>query len=369
MPEHRNAPEPNEMENTDMIKIDSVPTRRLASGAVMPAIGVGTFGSDRYGAGEVAAAASGAIRAGYRLIDCASVYGNEAEVGTVLREAIAGGVPRDELFVMSKVWNDAHEPSAAIASVRRSLRDLGLDALDAVFVHWPFPNHHAPLADTADRDPDARPYIHEEYMALWHALEGLVDEGVVKHLGTSNVTIPKLTAILADARIAPALSEMELHPCFQQPELFQFCLDHGIQPVGYSPLGSPSRPERDRVVSDVSDMEHPVVVSIARAHRVHPALICLKWAVQRGQVPIPFSVKESQFVANLRAVMEDPLTPAELEELRSAEQNNRLIKGQVFLWPGADNWHELWDVDGTIPSWDGYAADRAAGRAAAEVTA
>ena len=89
-----------------MIKIDSVPTRRLESGAVMPAIGMGTFGSDRYGAGEVAAAVSGAIRAGYRLIDCASVYGNEAEVGAVLQEAIDGGVPRDELFVMSKVWNE-----------------------------------------------------------------------------------------------------------------------------------------------------------------------------------------------------------------------------------------------------------------------
>jgi diketogulonate reductase-like aldo/keto reductase len=116
-------------------------------------------------------------------------------------------------------------------------------------------------------------------------------------------------------------------------------------------------------------MQHPVVVSIARSHGVHPALICLKWAVQRGQIPIPFSVKESQFVANLRAVMEYPLTPAELEELRSAEQNNRLIKGQVFLWPGADSWLDLWDVDGTIPSWDGYAADRAAGRVAADMTA
>ena len=113
-----------------MTTIDSVPTRRLASGAVMPAIGVGTFGSDHYQAGEVAAAVGSAIRAGYRLIDCASVYGNEVEVGAVLQEAIAGGVPRDELFVMSKVWNDAHEPDAAIASVRRSLRDLRLDVLD-----------------------------------------------------------------------------------------------------------------------------------------------------------------------------------------------------------------------------------------------
>ena len=331
-----------------MTTIDSVPTRRLASGATMPAIGVGTFGSDHYRADEVAAAVAGAIRAGYRLIDCAAVYGNEAQVGAVLEDAITGGVPRDELFVMSKVWNDAHEPAAAVASVRRSRRDLRLDVLDAVFVHWPFPNHHAPFADAADRDAHARPYLHEEYMALWHALEELVDEGVVRHLGTSNVTIPQLTAILADARIPPALNEMELHPCFQQPELFRFCLDHGIQPVGYSPLGSPSRPERDRGVADVSDMEHPVVVSIATAHGVHPALVCLKWAVQRGQVPIPFSVKESQYTANLRAVVEDPLTPAELEELRSAERNNRLIKGQVFLWQGAKDWHDLWDEDGTI---------------------
>lgn len=351
--------EPNETENTDMIKIDSVPTRRLASGASIPAIGMGTFGSDRYGADDVAAAVGGAIRAGYRLIDCASVYGNEAQVGAVLQEEIARGVPREELFVMSKVWNDAHEPAAAIASVRRSLRDLRLDTLDAVFVHWPFPNHHAPFADAADRDQHARPYLHEEFMALWHALESLVDEGVVRHLGTSNVTIPKLTAIISDARIRPALNEMELHPCFQQPELFRFCLDHGIQPVGYSPLGSPSRPDRDRIDSDVSDMDHPVVASIARAHGVHPALVCLKWAVQRGQIPIPFSVKESQFVANLQAVIEDPLTPAELEELRSAERNNRLIKGQVFLWPGAGSWLELWDVDGTIPGWHGYAADGA----------
>lgn len=352
-----------------MTNTDSVPTRRLASGAEMPAIGVGTFGSDHYRAEDVAAAVGGAIRAGYRLIDCASVYGNEAEVGAVLEAAIDEGVPRDDLFVMSKVWNDAHEPDAAVASVRQSLRDLRLDVLDAVFVHWPFPNHHAPFADASDRDADARPYLHEEYMALWRALERLVDEGVVRHLGTSNVTIPKLTAILADARIRPALNEMELHPCFQQPELFRFCLDHGIQPVGYSPLGSPSRPDRDRIASDVSDLEHPVVVSIARAHGVHPALVCLKWAVQRGQVPIPFSVKEPQFVANLRAVTEDPLTPVELEALRSAERNNRLIKGQVFLWPGADSWLDLWDVDGTIPGWDGYAADRAAGRTAAGVTA
>ncbi len=165
----------------------------------------------------------------------------------------------------------------------------------------------------------------------------------------AGTTIPELELLRRDARIAPQLNEMELHPCFQQPELFRYCLDHGIQPVGYSPLGSPSRPERDRTPEDVVDTEHPVVRAVAEAHGVHPALVCLKWAVARGQVPIPFSVKPAQFTANLRAVAEDPLTPAEMEAMRSVERNSRLIKGQVLLWPGASSWLDLWDVDGTIP--------------------
>ncbi|WP_407659741.1 aldo/keto reductase [Kineococcus indalonis] len=319
----------------------------------MPGIGVGTFGSDRYGPREVGRAVAGALAAGYRLVDCAPVHGNEAEVGRALAAATAGGLQREQLFVMSKVWNGAHEPEAAVASVRTSLRDLRLEHLDAVFVHWPFPNHHPPGAGTDDRDPAARPYEHDAHLRLWRALEDLVDQGLVRHLGTSNTTVPKLELLLRDARIAPQLNEMELHPCFQQPELFRYCLEHGIQPVGYSPLGSPSRPERDRTPGDVVDTEDPVVRAIAEAHGVHPALVCLKWAVARGQVPIPFSVKPDQFTANLRAVSEDPLTPAEVEALRFADRGERLIKGQVFLWPGASSWQDLWDVDGTIPGRDG----------------
>ncbi|TXK20004.1 aldo/keto reductase [Homoserinibacter sp. GY 40078] len=320
----------------------------------MPVIGTGTFGSDRYGPAEVSRAVAAAIDRGYRLIDCASVYGNEPEIGEVLSEAIAGGVPRGELFVMSKVWNDAHSPEAAIESVRASLRDLRLDYLDAVFIHWPFPNHHAPFASTEDRDPHARPYAHAAFMAVWRALESLVDEGVVRHLGTSNMTIPKLRLVLRDARIAPSLNEMELHPTFQQPELFRFCLDHDIQPVGYSPLGSPSRPARDRTEADISDIDDPVIRSIAEARGVHPVSVCLQWAISRGQIPIPFAVKPDQIRSNLDAATAPPLTPEEIEALRGVDRNNRLIKGQVFLWPGAGSYLDLWDVDGTIPGWQGY---------------
>ena len=336
-----------------------LPTRTLDSGASIPIIGFGTFGSDRYQADDVGNAVAGALRAGYRLIDCASVYGNEPQVGQALTEAMNSGLDRSDLFVQSKVWNDAHSPELATASVLQSLSDLGVEYLDAVYIHWPFANHHPPAADSDARDIHARPYDHEQYMATWSALESLVDRGLIRHLGTSNVTIAKLELILRDARVKPSLNQMELHPCFQQPELFQYCIDHGIQPIGYSPLGSPSRPERDRTELDHIDMEHPVVRAIAEDRGIHPAAVCLRWAVARGQIPIPFSVKDAQFRANLDAVLGDPLSAEEIEALRSVERNSRLIKGQVFLWSGAGSWMELWDVDGTIPGWNGY-GDKAA---------
>jgi diketogulonate reductase-like aldo/keto reductase len=328
----------------------------------MPAIGMGTFGSDAYGPDQVAAAVADGLRLGYRLIDCAAVYGNEAQVGEVLGDALRSGLPREELFVVSKVWNDSHSPVDVARSVRRSLADLQLDHLDAYLVHWPFPNSHSRGADPTERDPQARPYVHEAYMATWHAMETLVDEGLVRRLGTSNVTIPKLRQILADARIRPALNEMELHPTFQQGELFQFCVDHGIQPLGFSPLGSPSRPLRDRTEDDLVDGEMPAVRQIAEARGVHPAVVCLKWAVARGQVPIPFSVKRPQYLASLQAVTTDPLTPAEVEALRGVERNNRLIKGQVFLWPGSASWEDLWDVDGRVTTGVDFAPRTATAR-------
>ena len=185
-------------------------------------------------------------------------------------------------------------------------------------------------------------------MATWRAMESLVDQGLVKHIGTSNVTIPKLSMILRDARIKPAINEMELHPCFQQGELYQYCVDNGIQPVGFCPIGSPTRPDRDMTPDDLADIQQPIVVRIAQAHGVHPAVICIKWAVQRGQVPIPFSIHHNEYVSNLRCATEDPLTIQEIEDLKSVERYCRLIKGQVFLWPGARSWHDLWDEDGTI---------------------
>ena len=206
----------------DSVLPTPVPQRTLYSGAIMPAIGLGTFGSDHVSAAEIAEVVKGAAAVGYRHFDCASVYGNEAEIGASFEEILRGGIKREDLWITSKLWNDKHGEDDVIASCRQSLSDLRLDYLDLYLVHWPFPNFHPPGCDVTSRSPDAKPYIHENYMKTWRKMEELVDMGLVRHIGTSNMTIPKLKLVLRDARIKPAVNEMELHPHFQQPELFKF---------------------------------------------------------------------------------------------------------------------------------------------------
>ena len=323
----------------------AIPQRRLATGASMPAIGLGTFGSDHVSPGEIAAAVEGAAAAGYRHFDCASVYGNEAAIGASF-EQVLRGVRREDLWITSKLWNDKHGKDQVVASCRQSLTDLRLKYLDLYLVHWPFPNFHPPGCDVTSRSGDAQPYIHENFMKTWRKMEELVDMGLVRHIGTSNMTVPKLKLLLRDARIKPAVNEMELHPHFQQPELFQFVLDNGIQPVGYCPVGSPGRPERDRTPTDTAPTEDPVILRIAARHRIHPAAVCIKWAIQRGQTPIPFSTHH--YRENIEGVVLEPLTDEEMGEIAAIDRNCRLIKGQVFLWKDGQSWEDLWDMNGEI---------------------
>jgi diketogulonate reductase-like aldo/keto reductase len=314
----------------------------------IPVVGMGTFGSDHVTHEQVAEAVLGAAEVGYRHFDCAEVYGNEDFVGRSLEQIVKSGVPREELWINSKVWNNHHQPAEVIAACERSLENLRLDYLDLYFVHWPFPNFHPPGCTVDSRSQNARPYIHADFMRVWEAMEQLLSRGLVRNIGTSNMTIPKLDLLLADASVKPAANELELHPHFQQQELFDYVVKNGMLPIGYCPLGSPGRPERDRTPEDTVDIEDPVVVSIAQAHGLHPASICIKWAVQRGQAPIPMSTNPRNYTANLRAAVEDPLSDEEMTALSKIDKNCRLVKGQVFLWQGAKGWEDLWDLDGTI---------------------
>jgi alcohol dehydrogenase (NADP+) len=333
---------------TDAVDPAVVPSFTLSTGAKIPAVGLGTFGSDHVDAEQIADAVRTAASLGYRHFDCAAVYANEPEVGRALQDVMAAGIPREELWITSKLWNDKHAEEDVVPACERSLNDLRLDYLDLYLVHWPFPNFHPPHCDVTSRSPDAKPYIHENFMKTWRQMERLVEMGLVKHIGTSNMTIPKLELVLRDAVVKPACNEMELHPHFQQPELFEFVRGNGIVPIGYSPLGSPNRPERDRTPTDTVDIEDPVVCRIAEAHGNHPAVVCLKWGVQHGQVVIPMSTKRRNILSNLKCVTEDLLTDAEMAELDKIDKNCRLIKGHVFLWKDNQTWEDLWDLNGEI---------------------
>ena len=332
----------------DAIDPALVPQRRLYTGAMMPGIGLGTFGSDSVPHQAVAGAVKDAAAIGYRHFDCASVYGNEAFIGRSFRELMDSGLNRPEFWVTSKLWNDKHGDNDVIPSCEKSLADLQLEYLDMYLVHWPFPNHHPPGCDVSSRSGHAQPYIHENYMRTWRKMEELVDRGLVRHIGTSNMTIPKLRLLLRDARIKPAVNELEMHPHFQQTEFFHFLLGHDIQPVAFSPIGSPGRPDRDRTPEDTAPTEDPVIVAIARKHGVHPAVVCIQWAVQRGQTPIPFSANRKNILANLHGAVSGPLTPEEMTAIGKLDRNCRLIKGQVFLWRENQTWEDLWDRNGEI---------------------
>ena len=329
------------MSELQVINQKYIPRVKLSNGESIPTMGLGTFGSDKYGADIVSEAVYGAIKEGYRFIDCAAVYQNEDKIGGVLKKIFAEtDIKREDLFIVSKVWNDMHR--RVKEACLKSLKDLGLSKLDLYFVHWPFPNYHAPGCDGDSRNPDSKPFSVEEFMDTWRQMEELVDEGYVRYIGMSNMTVKKLEAVYGLCRIKPSFLEMECHPAFQQPELFEYAKSLDIVPVGFCPIGSPSRPERDRTSDDIAATEMDAIKDIAKAHNVHPALICLKWAVQRGVIPIPFSVKEPQYHSNLECITTDPLTEEEMESIKKADKDCRLIKGQVFLWQGATDWRELW---------------------------
>lgn len=174
---------------------------------------------------------------------------------------------REELHITSKVWNDMHGKGDVLLSLAKALKDLKLDYVDTYFLHWPFPNYHAPGCDGDARNPDSRSFSVEEFMATWRQLERIQRMGLARNIGMSNMTVAKLKAVLLLCEIKPVLIEMEL---------FDYCVGQGIQPIGFCPIGSPTRPERDQTAEDVADIQVPEVVEIAKAHNVHPAVICLK---------------------------------------------------------------------------------------------
>jgi diketogulonate reductase-like aldo/keto reductase len=256
------------------------------SGAI-PALGFGTSLSDR---GETRNAVRAAIEVGFRHLDAAERYRNEAEVGAALKELFAAGtVRRDELFVTTKLWNNNHRPERVKPAQQASLDRLGLEAVDLYLVHTPFA--FRPGDDQDPRDPHGA-VVYDDGVTLqetWAAMESLVDEGLSRAIGLSDIDAAGARKITETARIKPAVVEVESHPYHPQWELHELCKEHGIVLLAFAALGHALEP---RLLDD------PLIVSIARRVGKTPAQVLLAWGIQRGSAVLTSSVKPARIGEN-----------------------------------------------------------------------
>lgn len=323
---------------------------QLPDGTSMPQAAMGTFHSDNPDLIEnMEGLIIEAIRLGYRHIDCATAYQNEEVVGSALAKAMGAGiVHREELFVLSKLWNKHMKPAEVIPACEKTLRQLKLEYLDMYVVHWPWPNFHVPGAAGDAKNDHAVPYIHEDFMKVWEKMTELKKSGKLRNIGTSNQTQKTMELLLRDTddNNRPVYNQMELHPLFQQQELVRFLIDSNIVPSGYMALGSPRRPGRDRFPEHQEDMKHPVILEIAKDTGMTPAEVCLAWAHQRenGALGYVTMASRSEYIkSNLKAATKSVLSEEQYlaingdgtNENPGINANNRLIWGQVFFWPEA----------------------------------
>lgn len=271
-------------------------TVKLADGAELPLIGLGTWESSK---GEVEAAVSAALNAGYRHFDCAPVYRNEHEVGRALAH---GSVPRSELWITSKLWNDRRRPADVREALEQTLASLQTDYLDLYLIHWP-----VVWARNTVMKPDSLASLAE----CWRTLEALVDEGKVRHIGVSNFGEAELAALLSAARIKPAVNQIELHPRLPQTALVEYCQRNGIVVTAYSPLGRGT-------LKGANMLSSPTVQELAARHAVSPAAVLLRWNLQRGVVVIPKSTNPGRLAANLEEPWRFALSADEVRRLEDA---------------------------------------------------
>ena len=336
--------------NIEPIDPSAVTQLLLPDGTSMPQAAMGTFHSDNPDLIEIMEdIIVESIRLGYRHIDCATAYQNEDVAGRAIAKAIElGYVKREELFVLSKLWNKYMNPEEVIPAFEDSLKMLGLDYLDMYVVHWPWPNFHVP-GSTGDAVNDhAVPYIHESFMNVWEKMTELKKSGKVRNIGTSNQTRKTMELLLRDTNDfnRPVYNQMELHPLFQQQELVRFFIDNNIVPSGYMSLGSPRRPGRDRFAEHQADMQHHLIQQISRETGMTPPEVCLAWAHQRENSKVGYvaMAERSEWIkSNLISATKKALSQQQFEAINGdgteknpgINTNNRLIWGQVFFWPEA----------------------------------
>ncbi len=312
---------------------------RFKNNDTMPALGLGTWKSNP---NEVYQAVIDAVKTGYRHIDCAPIYGNEAEIGKALSKLINDGtVRREELWITSKLWNNAHAADAVLPALKKTLEDLQLDYLDLFLVHWPVAVK--PDVILPEKGSDMLSLDEIPISETWKGMEKCVNEGLAKHIGVSNFSISKLKDLISQATIKPEMNQIELHPFLQQNEMLDYCKDENIFLTAYAPLGSRDRMQAMKGADEPSLLENKVIVDIAIAHGKSPAQVLIKWALQRDTAVIPKSVNAKRIKQNFEA--EDfQLTDDAMQRIADLDQHFRLVSGS--FWTVGDSPYtleNLWD--------------------------
>lgn len=304
-------------------------TLSFTNGDEMPILGLGTWKSDP---GDVYEAVKEAIRVGYRHIDCAPVYGNEAEVGKALSESFDEGVvSRDEMWITSKLWNDAHAPDDVQPALEQTLADLQLDTLDLYLIHWPVA--HKKGVGMPSSPDELLPLDERPLTDTWAAMEDLVDAGLVDHIGVSNFNAAKLQALL-DADQPPEMNQVELHPHLQQTELVEFAQSNGVHVTAYSPLGSSDRPEALKHDDEPVLLENETIATIAERHDATPAQVLIAWAIHRDTVVIPKSVHAGRIAENFAAA-DLSLTDEDMDAIAHLDLDYRYVDGTLWTMEGS----------------------------------
>lgn len=319
---------------------DAMKNPARSSGPSIPPLGLGTWKSHK---GETFQAVSAAIEIGYRHIDCAPIYQNEKEVGEALARTLhSGQVTRDELWITSKLWNNAHAQKHVRPALERTLKDLQIDYLDLFLIHWPI---HFQANVMFPRKPEE--YVRFAEIPLeetWLAMEKLVKKGLCRHIGVCNFKASLLSRLCDAATIPPYMNQIELHPYLQQNHMLDFCNKRNILLTAYSPLGSGDRPAAMKKAGEPSLLEHPVISAIADKNQVTAAQVLLAWGIQRKTVVIPKSVNPVRLRENLAAT-EVRLDDAAIAQIEALECNYRYVDGSFFTGPKspyslADIWQE-----------------------------